>query len=120
VILIVDDEPGVRDFVRMTLQRAGYETEEAASADEALRKIRKQTPRILLTDIVMPGKNGLWLAAQVHRLAPSLPVLFISGFAEDYEQELSGSVCLRKPFTPAELVAAVNDIMEARRSGGGA
>lgn len=116
MILVVDDDPTVRRYVRTTLERAGYKIAEAASAEEAMTAIEGQPPlRLLLTDIVMPGRNGLWLAAQFHRALPKVPVLFISGFARDYQEELSGSVCLRKPFTPSELVAAVEDILGAGR-----
>ena len=121
MILLVDDEPTVRQFVRTVLERTGYEVVEAAGAEEALLILRDRQlpPQALLTDIVMPGRNGIWLAAQFHRIYPGVPVLFISGFAQTYLEELSGSVCLRKPFTPAELVAAVADLIGSGRSAGG-
>ncbi len=119
MILLVDDEITIRQFVCATLRRAGYEVMDAASAEDALRLLDGgPPPQLLLTDIVMPGQNGIWLAAQFHRLYPTTPVLFISGFARDFQEELSGSVCLRKPFTPSELVAAVADIVGASRSAG--
>ncbi|MBZ5583318.1 MAG: response regulator [Acidobacteriia bacterium] len=120
MILLVDDERSVRQFARTVLERTGYEVRDAASAEEALRMVRSEpSPQLLLTDIVMPGQNGIWLAAQFHRLHPATPVLFISGYSQNYQDELSGSVCLRKPFTPAELVAAVSDIISASRSARG-
>lgn len=121
MILVVDDEPGVRHVVRTTLERAGYSVREAASAEEAMRTLGEQPPpRVLLTDIVMPGKNGLWLAAQVHRALPAVRVLFMSGFVQDYRVELTGAVCLSKPFTAAQLLAAIEDIAGgAGRSAGG-
>lgn len=120
VILVVDDEPSVRSIVRITLERAGYAVREAASAEEAMRKLTDQpAPRILLTDIVMPGKNGLWLAAQVHRALPSVRVLFMSGFTQDYQVELTGAVCLSKPFTTTQLLAAIDDIAGGSSRGAG-
>jgi two-component system cell cycle sensor histidine kinase/response regulator CckA len=120
VILVVDDEAGVRRMVRVILERAGYEVVEAANALEGQRIVEQErSAALLLTDIVMPGKNGLWLAAHVHQFRPELPVLFMSGFAQDYQDELSGSVCIRKPFTPAQLVAAVMDILGATHSAPG-
>ena len=58
------------------------------------------------------------LAAQAHHLRHDLPVMFMSGYASNYQDELSGSVCLRKPFTPSQLLTAVQDVLTLRRSGG--
>jgi CheY-like chemotaxis protein len=116
MILIVDDEPSTRQLVRMILERGGYEIMDAGSGAAALEAIKQRKPEILLTDIVMPGMSGLALAAQAHQIAPSLPVIFMSGFASQYEDELSGSVCLRKPFTPGQLLAAVSDVLELKRT----
>lgn len=116
MILVVDDEETVRKFVRKVLERAGYPLLAASSGEEALRTLQTATPDVLLIDIVMPGMSGLALAARAHQLLPTVPVIFMSGFADEYAQELSGSVCLSKPFTPSELLAAVRDIADARRS----
>jgi len=113
VILIVDDERNIRDLVRHLLERAGYRVIEAPDAEAALEILRERLfePQLLLTDIVMPGMNGLALAAQAHHLRPTLPVIFMTGFANEYQAELSGSVCLRKPFKPPELLAAIQDVV---------
>jgi CheY-like chemotaxis protein len=113
VILVVDDERDIRNLVRLLVERAGYTVLEAANAQEALRVLAAGPihPQLLLTDIVMPGMNGLALAAQVHHAQPSLPVIFMTGFANEYQAELSGSVCLRKPFKPAELLTAIQDVI---------
>lgn len=116
MILIVDDEKSVRQLVRSVLVRGGYEVMEASNAEEALVILRQHSPEVLLTDIVMPGMSGLGLAAHAHQLRPGLPVMFMSGFASKYEDELSGSVCLRKPFTPGQLLAAVQDIQSLNRT----
>ena len=116
MILVVDDERPVRDVVRSILSAAGYEVMEAGDAGEALAVLREHAPELLLTDIVMPGLSGLGLAAQAHHLQPKLPVMFMSGFASQYEEELSGSVCLRKPFTAGELLTAVEDVVSLNRT----
>jgi len=118
VILVVDDEKPIRDLVRSILTRAGYEVTEAADAREAMGILHDHSPDILLTDIVMPGLSGLGLAAQAHQIRPKLPVMFMSGFAQQYEDELSGSVCLRKPFTSGQLLAAVEDVLSLKRPRG--
>jgi DNA-binding NtrC family response regulator len=116
VILVVDDESAVRNLVCAILERGGYEVVAAADAREALEVLRQRTPEVLLTDIVMPGANGLALAAEAHRLRPGLRVLFMSGFASRYEDELSGSVCLRKPFTASQLLLAIEDLTGMERT----
>jgi CheY-like chemotaxis protein len=115
-ILVVDDEKEIRELVRTLLERAGYRVSEAASAEAALRILEERMlePHLLLTDIVMPGMNGLALAAQAHHLRPSMPVIFMTGFANEYQAELCGSVCIRKPFKATELLAAIQDVVGSR------
>jgi two-component system cell cycle sensor histidine kinase/response regulator CckA len=113
LILVVDDEKDVRQLVRILAERAGYRVTEAGSGEQALEILQQKLlePQLLLTDIVMPGMSGLALAARAHQLRPSLPVLFMSGFANEYQEELSGSVCLRKPFKAPELLSAIQDVI---------
>lgn len=113
MILVVDDERDVRTLVRLLAERAGYRVAEAGNAEEALRILEERIlePQLLLTDIVMPGMSGLALAAQAHQLRPSLQVIFMTGFADEYQAQLSGSVCLRKPFKAADLLTAIQDVI---------
>src|SRR5215472_2076466 len=113
MILVVDDEREIRILVRILAERAGYSVLEASSAEEALRILedRMVEPELLLTDIAMPGMNGLALAAHVHHIRPSIPVIFMTGFADEYQAELCGSVCLRKPFKAGELLTAIQDVI---------
>jgi two-component system, cell cycle sensor histidine kinase and response regulator CckA len=116
VILVVDDDRSVREWVTSILARGGHEVMEAADAREALRLLHDHTPDLLLTDIVMPGTSGLALAARAHHDRPELRVMFMSGYANQYEEELSGSVCLAKPFTASHLLAAVDEVLALGRS----
>jgi CheY-like chemotaxis protein len=113
MILVVDDEREIRALVRIMAERAGYRVLEASGAEEVLQILQERMlePRLLLTDIAMPGMSGLALAAHVHQIRPKLPVLFMTGFADEYQAELCGSVCLRKPFTATELLAAIQDVI---------
>jgi CheY-like chemotaxis protein len=110
---VVDDERDVRTLVRILAERAGYRVVEAEDAERALDILQQRMlePQLLLTDIVMPGMNGLTLAARAHQLRPALPVMFMTGFADEYQAQLSGSVCLRKPFKAAELLTAIQDVI---------
>jgi len=113
---VVDDEPVVRESVRRMLEYAGHQVWEASTAAEALQILesRHPLPDLLLTDIVMPGKTGIALAAEAHHRWPGLHVLFMSGFTRNYADELSGAVCLSKPFGPAELVVAVQSALDPK------
>ena len=116
MILIVDDDSGVRRFVRGVLEKAGYIVDEAAGSAEALPLLESHSFDLLLTDVVMPEMVGFKLAARAHRLQPNLRVIFMTGFTAQYEDELSGSVVLSKPFTVATLLTAVESAIGLPRT----
>ena len=116
MILIVDDEREIRDLVAIILERAGHQVVQAQSGEEALEILDSEEPELLLTDIVMPEMSGLALAARAHHRRPGIRVMFMSGFASQYEEELSGSVCLSKPFTSSQLLAAVEDVLALKKA----
>jgi CheY-like chemotaxis protein len=113
-ILLVDDEPDVRDLVREILERKGYHILEARDAEEALRVAAAHPDRIhlLLTDVVMPGMNGRELAARLGQQRPDMKVLYMSGFRFVLDQhEMAqagpglepGSPIIAKPFSAESL-----------------
>ncbi|HET7727986.1 MAG TPA: ATP-binding protein [Candidatus Limnocylindrales bacterium] len=111
-ILLVDDEPAVRALAAAVLRRAGHEVVPAASGDEALRVLAEMPvrPGLLLTDVMMPGLTGPELAARVRVTDPGMPVLFMSGYAEDaidLGEPLGGDGFVAKPFDPATLLQTV-------------
>src|SRR4051794_30981054 len=80
-ILTVDDDPDVRRFARVALADAGFRVLEAVSGEAALRLLDEETAiDLLLTDMVMPGLNGLDLAREARRRCPEIKVLFASGY----------------------------------------
>ena len=116
MILIVDDDPGVRRFVRGVLENAGYTVHEAAGSSEALPLLESHSYDLLLADIIMPEMDGFKLATTAHRRQPNLRVIFMTGFTAHYEDELSGSVVLSKPFTVAKLLLAVESAIGLPRT----
>ena len=78
-VLVVDDEPGVRETLARWLQAGGYEVRTASCADEALDDVRRSAPAVALCDIRMPGRDGLWLAHQIRHDAPDTAVVMASG-----------------------------------------
>ena len=113
LILLVDDEPLVRRVVGRILRGCGYAVVEAANGVEALAADQHalEPLTLLLTDVVMPGMNGVALAAQMEDRHPGLPVLFMSGYAPDggLQERLArpGALFLGKPFGAEELAAIV-------------
>jgi DNA-binding NtrC family response regulator len=108
-VLLVDDEDGVREYVRRALELAGYRVLDAASADAAERLFRADPGRVglLLTDVIMPGRCGTELARDLRTLRPDLPVLFTSGYVYGPLPLPDGAELLEKPFAPDALAAAV-------------
>ncbi len=112
LVLVVDDEPGLRASTARMLQGAGYRVLQAAHGAQALDLIGHQvTPDLVLTDLMMPGISGTELAEQVHRRWPALPLVFMSGYSAtvltaDSYPGVPGPL-LQKPFTVPELLAAV-------------
>ena len=108
--LVVDDEPAILELIKMILERHGYDVTAAESGNSALKAFAGQDPfDFLLTDITMPDMDGWELLRELARNQIHIPVVLMSGYAAergDGRQE-SNRAILRKPFSPQELLAAV-------------
>lgn len=118
-ILVVEDEDTVRRFARLALERHGFRVVEAATAQEALDRGQSDPSiALLLTDVVMPRMNGPELAEHLRKARPGLPVLFMSGYPSSLvlaNGHIDRSVnLLSKPFTTAQLIAAVRATLTAQ------
>ena len=78
-VLVVDDEPGVREVVARWLATGGYDVRTAANADEGLQCVQAYAPAVALCDIRMPGHDGLWLAQQIRQNSPETAVIMATG-----------------------------------------
>ena len=121
VVLFVEDDPEVRHFVRRVLKASGYTVLAASSAGPALRAVERWGEKIdvLVTDIVMPGLNGLDMAARMRMLAPRIQDVYISGnsdLALGRNRELSAGIFVSKPFTADELNKAVGRAADESRA----
>ena len=119
-ILVVEDEPTLRELISALLRKQGYRVEEACSGPDALRLwgLHRGNFALLLTDMVMPeGMTGRELAEKVKREKPDLKVLYISGYSPDIlGREVAlvhGLNFLQKPFAPAMLTAAVRRCLDS-------
>jgi two-component system, cell cycle sensor histidine kinase and response regulator CckA len=114
-ILLVEDEPAVRQLALRILQRADYDVIAASSGEEAIELAHRADPPIdlLLTDVVMPGMGGPELAQQLTDRLPGLKVLFMSGYTADASIRRAGTAFLEKPFSPAALTRKVAAVLRS-------
>jgi PAS domain S-box-containing protein len=117
-VLLVDDEPLIREMGRVMLETDGYRVLSAGDGDAALELCRESDCRIdvLVTDVMMPGMTGRELGRQVQELRPSLPIIYMSGYSHDETDRglvPDDMIFLAKPFTTEELANAL--VFAARR-----
>jgi CheY-like chemotaxis protein len=106
-VLVVEDDPFVREMAVAGLEDAGYEVTEAASGGEALRLLQAGIAvDALLTDIRLPEANG-WAVARAYRERfPDLPVLYVTGYAEQM-QPVPGGIIISKPYRLAQVIGVL-------------
>ena len=109
-ILVVDDNCDIRRTVKALLELEGYAVLIADDAETAIKLYDQATVALLLTDVVMPRMSGLELADQLLQREPRLRILFMSGS----ENVSRGFGCMAKPFTRAELIGRVGQVLESR------
>jgi excisionase family DNA binding protein len=117
LVLVVDDDARVREFVRVNLELEGYSVREAGGADEALEALEDQAPALVLLDVVMPGVDGWQLLQRMQEKHGSIPVIMFSGQVEERSQgaamELGARGFLGKPFDPQQLVERAKQLVPA-------
>ncbi|GEM_PF-1460909 len=96
-ILLVDDEPEIIRLLTRRLRRQGHEVAQAADSGQALALLQQGPFDLAIVDFLMPGMNGLELAAQCCRRRPGLKILMLTGSPVIEEIERAGYACLRKP-----------------------
>ncbi len=118
-LLVVEDDAPVRELAVRSLQAAGFRVLEASDGDEALA-VASRCPdpiALLVTDVVMPGMNGLELADRLRAVRPGTRVLLLSGYPDSafskHEQEPAAWPLLNKPYTPLELSTRVRETLDA-------
>jgi DNA-binding response OmpR family regulator len=117
-LLVVDDEPGVRESLRMIL-RGEHEVTTADSVDAALRALAKQPADLVLLDLVMPGRGGFELLEELRKRDDPPPVLVLTATRlEETASEaraLGAADCLRKPFAVEALRRRVRELLDTQR-----
>jgi DNA-binding response OmpR family regulator len=118
-VLIIEDDASVGAAVAMTLEREGCVAVHALDSDTAIKTFESSSFDLAIVDIFIPGNNGIELISRFKQYAPAVPLLAISGFrfrsSMDPEMDFlalaanaGAAVCMRKPFTPRQLMTAVH------------
>ena len=116
-VLIVDDDAGVRNFLRMLLELEGYEVVTVGNGNEALEAQRQDPAAVVLTDIFMPEAEGMETIVQLRKEFPQARIIVMSGGGSyrgtDYlklARELGAAKTLKKPFAPQDLIDAMREV----------
>ncbi|MDY0108607.1 MAG: response regulator [Candidatus Krumholzibacteria bacterium] len=117
-ILVIEDDREVRDFLVEVLSRAGHAVTAAANGRDGVAKFREEPAQVVITDIIMPEKDGIETILDLRREHPQLKVIAISGGGrstpENYLHSarlLGADRAFRKPFRNEEILAAINELV---------
>jgi two-component system OmpR family response regulator len=118
-VLVVDDDPHIRQLLVFALEKAGLSAREAGDGESALAAVRQAPPDLVVLDINMPKLDGLEVCRRL-RAAGDLPILFLSSRDDEIDRvlgiELGGDDYVVKPFSPREVVARVQAILRRARA----
>lgn len=116
-VLIVEDDPLIREFTVDALREEGFEVFQASDGEEALAWCKQRIADVLVTDIRLPGKIDGWqIAESCREHDPDLPVVYATGFSPVAARPVPGSVSLQKPYHPEEIVRAIRQLTGNRPS----
>ena len=131
-VLVVEDDADIRELIRYNLSQEGFVVEEAADGTQALEKVKRRVPDLLLLDLMLPGMPGLQVCRQMRaeRETAHLPILIVTAKGTEVDKvlglEMGADDYVVKPFSPRELVARVKALLRRANplsepdSGGGA
>jgi len=114
LILVVDDEPRMRKFMRMNLELEGFHVAEAANGLEALEKVREDLPDLVVLDVMMPEMDGFEALEHIREIS-SAPVIMLTVKADEGDKvrglELGADDYVTKPFSPRELMSRIRAVL---------
>jgi excisionase family DNA binding protein len=117
LVLVVDDDARLREFMRVNLEMEGYSVREAASAEEALEAIEDSAPELVLLDVVMPGVDGWQMLQRMQERHGSIPVIMFSGKVDEQAasdaEERGARGFIGKPFDPQQLIERAKQLVPA-------
>jgi two-component system phosphate regulon response regulator PhoB len=120
-ILVVEDEPAIREMLGFSLTKAGFRFEEAVDAEQALLAIAARPPDLVLLDWMLPGMSGVDLARRLRseELTAALPIIMLTARSEENDRvrglETGADDYVAKPFSPRELIARIQAVLRRTR-----
>jgi DNA-binding response OmpR family regulator len=120
-ILIIDDEAPIRSMIRLVLERAGYAVDEASDGVEGIRCFREKPADLIITDLIMPNKDGIGMILELKKEFPVVKIIAMSGGGlnrpDGYlrgAKKLGATYTLSKPIDRQELLRAVRDTLKGQ------
>jgi two-component system chemotaxis response regulator CheY len=117
-VLIIDDDKSTRDALRRAFEIEGYEVEEALNGLEGLERYRQEASDVVITDLHMPGKDGLEMTAELKREFPDAKVIAISAMSQSHNYDFKRAAeamgaerLIEKPFRIAEVMQTVQEVL---------
>lgn len=119
-ILVIDDQEPIRRIVRRALEQAGHEVIDASDGEMGMQMLARHSVAVVISDIFMPGQDGILTLRQIRKQFPDVKVIVISGGDSTgmldlrRDAELLGAVkSLQKPFTAREIIDLVRSVLES-------
>ena len=122
-ILVVDDDPGIRQILARVLQKAGYTVGTAANGEEALARVNEKKFDLAVIDVVMPGKGGVETFLEIHKAFKEMKIIIVSGKIDlssstfqSFTEHFGVSRVIQKPYEPEMLVREIGAILAERKA----
>ena len=123
LILIIDDEPQIRSMLKLMLERDGYEVAEASDGIEGIRIYRQNPADLIITDLIMPNKDGIGVILDLKKEFPNVKIIAMSGGGlnkpEGYlkgAKKLGAACTLTKPIDRGEMLRAIKEVLKSPSS----
>ncbi len=118
-VLVVDDEPGMREMVKQLLLNEGYHVLEASNGKHAMEFLKNESPELVITDIIMEEMDGVEIIMEIRENYPDVKIIAMSGgskiSSEDYLEsasDLGADRIFNKPFSLSEMLIAIKELIE--------
>ena len=119
-ILVIDDEVQLREMLKAVLEHAGYDVVLAADGNQGIKLFAEQSFDLIVTDLIMPDKEGLEIITEIHKARPETKIIAMSGGGRvgpsgylKYAEKLGAQVSLTKPFENHEFLACVEKLLSS-------
>jgi CheY-like chemotaxis protein len=120
-VLIIDDDVQMRIMLKKTLERAGYEVVDADNGQKGIEAYKRKQTDVIITDLIMPGKDGMETIIELKREFPDVKIIAVSGGTRAmdprdylfYTTQAGVTHTFTKPFDPNEIIKAVQELSEA-------